>query len=288
MARWQHSESVESLIAAFVERLFEAVEHEIDVRSRTLAVNCVEVAATVPAASEQVTARPAPRALRTGAPLQGPPAGSTLQATAGNATAQTEAPAPRRRRRARTGEVTSASRRTEPPASPPPSPEQTRRDAEFARLRALLKPTGTDDASQAASTLSAQPALVAVAAPGDPFRLLEAEIRSHAHRLAQLPHTSCTARIAAWAGRVRSYEETNRNRVAADLLLDKLRVLARGMDAGRIDALNGSWRATDWSSYIRTNEALAEALPAGPQTPVELRPDGSGDPDYRDIWSQPS
>ena len=146
------------------------------------------------------------------------------------------------------------------------------------RLRALPKPTGTGDAPEATGALSDQPALVAVAPPADPFRLLEAEIRSQAHQLAQLPHASCMARIAAWTGRVRSYEITNGNRVAADLLLDKLRVLAREMDAGRIDGLNGSWRATDWSSYSPTDWRRARSF-------VQM---GSGEPDYRDIWSQPS
>lgn len=100
-----------------------------------------------------------------------------------------------------------------------------------------------------------------------------------------LPAASCTARIASWAGRIRLYEEANGNRVAAEFLLEKLRVLARAMDAGRIEALNSSWRTANWPSYILTNEALADAKPKEPEAAKEALPDPNAGSDYRDVWS---
>lgn len=287
MTSRRHSESVDSLIRAFVERLGETIEREIEVRTQALATEWLAVAMASPSAPDQVRLRRPTATPGTPATPESPAAETPADTTSNTATARPTAAAPVRRQRSRASVATSSTIRGQAEASALPSPEQERRDADFARLRALLKPTGHDDASGVVGTLPPPAALSPVEPPADPLRSLEAEVRNQAHALAQLPQTRCTARIAAWAGRVRSYEETDGNRVAADLLLEKLRVLARAMDAGRIEALNGSWRTRDWPSYIRTNEALAEA-PQEPETIIESRPDRSGEPDYRDIWSQPS
>jgi len=285
----QRSKSVESLTAAFVDRLSRAVEHAIDARTRILAAEWMDLALVPAAVSPEVRVSPAEMAPRT----------DTLSAAGGGQGSAETAPARtpnrppttarlRRNGPGRPAKTAGASPTSSVSPSTTPSPEEQRRDAEFARLRALLKPTGYPEASGAAETLSAPVSAGVVAAPSDPLRLLEDEIRLQAHGLAQLSQASCTARIAAWAGRVRSYEETTGNRVAADLLLDKLRALARAMDAGRIEALIGSWRTSDWGSYIRTNEGLAEARSDRPETSEQSRPDPSGEPDFGEVWSQPS
>jgi len=287
MRRRQHSKSVASVTAAFIERLFEAVERTIDARTRILTAEWLALAVAAPADSEEVGTRPPrvrsrPHALSPRIDDHGAVVTATVEAT-------NRPPATPRLRGKRLGTRvrTSSTAAGAPLPSPLPSPEADRRDAEFARLRSLLRPTGDHDTSGAAETPSARAPALLVAPPPDPIRLLEDEVRAQAHTLGQLPGTSCTARIAAWAGRIRSYQETG-NRVAAELLLDKLRALARAMDAGRIEALNGSWRTRDWPSYIRTNEAMAEAREHEPATPAESLPDQSGDSQYRDIWSQPA
>ena len=286
MRRRQHAESVESLIAGFAERLLDVVERSIEARTRILTAEWMEVALAARLGSERVIR--APKATpRTRQPPDAVPATRLAETAAVNATTRSRAAGPGSRKRVRTQVETSRATHGGP-ASTPPSPEQERRDAEFARMRALLKPIGRDDLPGIVDAVSARPAGIVIDPPTDPLRLLEGEVRNQAQGLAQLPAASCTARIAAWAGRVRAYEETNGNRVAADLLLDKLRVLARAMDAGRIEALNGSWRTADWPSYIRKNEALAEATPEALNTLAEPLPERSGDPDYRDVWLQPS
>jgi hypothetical protein len=291
MTRRQVSKTVESLTSAFVERLLDAVERAIDARARTLTTEWVDLAMATHPDSEQLGDRRARGTARAHTLPDGTDGQSLSETVASGATA--DAAVPPLVRSTRLGRRAKASTAAgKPPAAtaapPSPDPEQERRDAELARLRALLKPTGQDDASRAADALPARPAANVVAPPSDPLRLVEDEVRAQAHGLAQLSATSCTARIAAWAGRVRSYEETSGNRVAAQLLLDKLRALARAMDAGRIEALNGSWRTADWPSYIQTNQALAEAPQARSEAPVPSIPEPSGEPDYQDVWSQPS
>jgi len=259
MTRRQPSKSVESLTAGFVDRLFAAVERVIHARTRVLTAEWLDVALATHRDSELASVR---HSIDTPRPPVGPkpfddrrPQGTATT----ERTNHSRSVAPGRRRRLGDRPKRSRTAAGQPPTSALPSPEEHRRDAEFARLRALLKPTGQENASGAAETVSALAPAIVVAPPPDPLHTLEDEVRAQAHGLAQLPPDCCTARIAAWVGRVRSYEETNGNRVAAELLLDKLRALARAMDAGRIEALHGSWRATDWSSYIRTNETLAQA-----------------------------
>lgn len=272
MARTRHSQSVESLISTFVERLFQVIEHHIDVRTRILAAEWIEGAVPTPVPSERLIIRPT--AITPGArALLEAPTGEGL------ADAATQTPAAER---SRTRRGPSRTRRAEPPASAPPGPEEERRDAEFGRLRNLLKPTWQDSVPTAEAPL---PPPAAVAPLTDPLRLLQDEIQSQALGLAQLPSESCTAHIAAWAGRVRQYQETTDNRVAAEFLLDKLRVLASAMDAGRIEALTGSWRTRDWPSYIRANEAAAQIRHKEPEPPAKPLAEQNGDPDYRDVWS---
>jgi len=282
MTRRQQPTS-QTLTAEFVDRLMEAVERTVEARTRVLTGEWLDVAM----ATHRVSPRPPLRlALATGTGSELADAQAVEPALAG---APDEGSATTRVRGRRAGARRKATATSPVTPLPLPSPEQQRRDAEFARLRALLKPTGQDDTAGAAETAAAAPSpLTVVAPPSDPLRLLEDEIRAQAHALAQLSQTSLTARIAAWAGRARSYEETTGNRVAAQLLLEKLRAFARAMDAGRIEALNGSWRTRDWDSYVRTNEALAEARPDTTENSEEPQPERSGEPDYRDVWSQPS
>ena len=287
MRRRQHSKSVASVTAAFVERLFEAVERTIDARTRIVTAEWMERAVATPADPEDVRIRP--RKVRSRQNALSPRIddhGAVATATV-VATNRSPATPPLRGKRLGTRVKTSSTATGKPVPSTIPSPEADRRDAELARLRSLLKPTADHDTAGAADTLSARAPTLFVAPPSDPIRLLEDEVRAQVHTLGQLPRTSCTARIAAWAGRIRSYQETG-NRVAAELLLDKLRALARAMDAGRVEALNGSWRTSDWSSYIRTNEAMADAREHEPATQAESLPEQSGEPQYRDIWSQPT
>lgn len=281
MARTQHSQSVESLISTFVERLFHVIEHHIDVRTRILAAELIEGAVPTRTPSERLIVHPTAITPGARALLEAPTAEEPADA-AMDATKQTSAAAPPRRERSRPRGGSSRAARGEPAAAVTPTPEQERRDAELGRLRNLLKPTWQDSASDAAGPL---PPPTAAAPLTDPLRLLQDEIQGQALGLAQLPSESCTARIAAWAGRVRLYQETTDNRVAAELLLDKLRVLASAMDAGRIEALTGAWRTKDWPSYIQANEAAAQIRQEAPEPPAKSLPDQNGDPDYRDVWS---
>jgi hypothetical protein len=113
---------------------------------------------------------------------------------------------------------------------------------------------------------------------------LEDVIRDQLPALGGLSQSRCTARIAAWAGRVRldqSRPGAEQTRVAALMLLEKLRRLARAMDAGSIEALNASWSTRNWERYIEANE-LAAATPDAPAAPA---PDPVPEPD---AWPWPA
>jgi hypothetical protein len=147
-------------------------------------------------------------------------------------------------------------------------PRQDRHDAELARLRQVLRPAVSADVP---GFLPATAPVLAAAArtdsSRDPLRLLEDDIRERLPSLGRLPPAASAARIGAWAGRARLYEEESGNKMAANLLLDKLRVLAHTMEVGRIEALSASWRTKSWPAYIQQNEVLAEARSTPEQQP---------------------
>jgi hypothetical protein len=282
MTRRDRSKSVESLTRAFVDRLLEAVERAIDGRTRALSAEWIDHALARAAVSQGAVppGLPRPPTATTSSDASTPDDTAAIAATK-----RSQATAVGRTKRLEARVKASRTAAGAPPMASLSSPQEERRHAEFVRLRALLKPTGQDASATAATLPIPAPS---VAPLSDPLRLLEDEVRAQVHALGQLPSSACTAQIAVWAGRVRWYAETHGNRVAADLLLDKIRALARAMDAGRIEALNGSWRISDWPSYIRANEALAEAPQDAQQPLAESLPAPNGEADYGDIWSQPS
>jgi hypothetical protein len=258
--------AVEKLKAAFIEQLTEAMERQIEARARSIAAEWTRLLRAAPAASPRSTVRPGrPGPRKRADPAQSSPLGSPTEAP-GDAPimpASSEAPpAPRRRARQRVPARAGGAPREAPPP-PPPDPEREARDAELARLRMLLKPTAPEDLP-AVPPAAVHASMEPIDSPPDAMRALEDEVREQVNALAKMPSSSCTARIAAWVGRVRLYEETTGNRIAAQLLIDKLRALAHAMEAGHIEALRTSWRAPDWPAYIRKNEALAAAPPAAP------------------------
>jgi hypothetical protein len=273
MAHSRRSKSVQLLVAAFVERLTLAIDQQIDIRARALAADWIEAITvlearsrrpfgpTGPATTERSGRRPAFR------PLPSPePANGTLEREMSPrpppASGRDSLPPTRGRR---------ASREVAPNRSADPG--QDRRDAELGRLRRLLRPTISEDVPGVlpAGVVPATPSVLAASArtdsSRDPLRLLEDDIRERFPSLARLPPAAAAARIGAWAGRARRYEEESGNKMAANLLLDKLRVLAHTMDVGRIEALNASWRTKNWPAYIEQNELLAEARPTPEQQP---------------------
>jgi hypothetical protein len=173
---------------------------------------------------------------------------------------------------------------------PQVDPEQVRRDAELARLRAVLRPTTPDPEPAAPPPAAPPPAPLRTedrtdrGERNDSLASLEDVIRDQLPALGGLSQARCTARIAAWAGRVRrdqSRPGAEQTRVAALMLLEKLRRLARAMEAGSIEALNASWSTSNWQRYIEANE-LAAATPDAPAAPA---PDPVPEPD---AWPWPA
>jgi len=284
MGHKQHSKSVQLLVARFSARLSRSVEREIEARCRVLAAEQLAAAFARP----KVSAKSAASATQAGRPEPGAwdafstPGPGDSRAPGSEGAAETGS-APRARRGRKPRAV---------PARPPlpaVDPEQAARDAELARLRALLKPARDDSPASEPSlaTSSASPALPSPSQE-ETLHALESEIRGQVHSLGELGTARCTARIAAWTGRVRAYEEETGNRMAAQLMLDKLRALAHAMEAGHIEALTASWRTADWSAYVRKNEELAEA-PATPE-PEETAEEAASEAvvdasNYGAVWS---
>lgn len=310
MVHRRRSPSIELLVTRFVAHLTQAIEQEIDARSRALAAEYLAAALPAP----RLSAKPKVSATESRTPGEGAPQvpSSAVAAPAPSRPAPDHtsdlpsAPtdsglAPRARRerspsRARRPRATAHITRDSRPADP----GQESRDAELARLRTLLKPTQYEGGSaDPPSPSSSAPVVPLDASEAEPLRLLETEIRDQVHALAQLGTARCTARIAAWTGRVRGYEEESGNRMAAQLMLEKLRALAYAMEANHIEALTASWRTADWSSYIRKNEELAEAPPppsherpdeptpeAAPKATQDAAQEAAGDgSDYGAAWS---
>ena len=167
------------------------------------------------------------------------------------------------------GTTAPARRRPRPrPLPPPPDPEQLKRDAEFARLRALLRPA----AEELPPPPPVPPPAPVVqpqrpATPGEFLRTLEKEIQNAVPTLGGLGPERCGAHIAAWAGQVCEL----RDRLAPEVLavmrpairifLEHLTELRAALDAHFVDALEPKWHPPDWSVYIEVNRARAEDRP---------------------------
>jgi hypothetical protein len=153
------------------------------------------------------------------------------------------------------------------PLPPPRDPEQIKRDAEFARLRALLRPANEEAPAPVPAPAPPVVEPARPATPGDFLRALEKEIQNAVPTLGALGPERCGARIAVWAGQVREL----RDRLPADvsaamrpafrIFLEHLTELRDAMEAPVVDALEPKWSAPDWSIYIEVNRALVEERP---------------------------
>ena len=161
-------------------------------------------------------------------------------------------------------------------------PDEERRTAELARLRAILRPTAPTPAPAAAPIPVAPPLRAEV--DEDRLQALEDHIRERIPTLSGLSQSRCTAQIAVWVGRVRLYQhefEPERARLASRILLDKLRNLAWSMEAGKIEGLDLSWSTRHWQRYIDENELIVATSDAAPQAE---RHDVS---EEASVWSPP-
>ncbi len=154
------------------------------------------------------------------------------------------------------------------PLPPPPDPEQLKRDAEAARLRALLRPATEEIAPPPPAPVS--PPMVQPqrpSTPGEFLRNLEKEIQGAVPALASLGPERCGAQIAAWAGQVREFRDrlspelSALMRPAIRIFLEHLTELRTAMDATFVDALDPKWHPPDWKIYIDANRARAEGRP---------------------------
>jgi hypothetical protein len=160
------------------------------------------------------------------------------------------------------------------PVPPPLDPEQIKRDAEIARLRALLRPV-----AQPAPVPIAPPPVVVVrepvrpSTPGDVLRALEKEIQNAVPTLGTLGPERCTAQIAVWSGQVREVRDrlppdvATTMRPAFRIFLEHLAQLQVAMEAQVVDALEPTFNAPDWEVYIEANRARVEQRP--PRLPDE-------------------
>ncbi len=151
-----------------------------------------------------------------------------------------------------------------PPPPPPPDPEQLKRDAELARLRALLRPTSEDLPAIPEPAAPPPPPPPAPTTPGELLRALEKEIQDTVPALSALPPDRAGAQIAAWAGQVRELREQLPSELAAlmrpaiRIFLEHLTDLRSALDAAFVDALEPRWRPPDWGAYIEAHRARAE------------------------------
>jgi hypothetical protein len=158
---------------------------------------------------------------------------------------------------------------------PPLDPEQIRRDQEFARLRALLRPVAVE-------TIVPLPAPIVVAppaqparptSPGDVLRVLEKEIQNAVPTLGTLGPDRCAAQIAVWTGQVRGLRDRLPPDVAATMrpafriFLEHLTQLRVEMEAHVVDALEPNWKAPDWDAYVEVNRA--RALQRAPELSID-------------------
>jgi hypothetical protein len=152
-------------------------------------------------------------------------------------------------------------------APPPLDPEQIKRDQEFARLRALLKPVTEERFPPAPAPGIVVPPLASPqqpATPGDTLHTLEKEIQNAVPTLGRLGPERCGAQIAVWAGQVRALRErlspelSAAMRPAFRIFLEHLTQLRMEMEAHIVDALEPNWTAPDWESYVEVHRARVE------------------------------
>jgi hypothetical protein len=172
-------------------------------------------------------------------------------------------------------------RRRQPvrPTPPPLDPEQIKRDAEFARLRAILKPV-----SDAPVAIAVPPAPVLPpreqprpTTPGEVLRALEKEIQNAVPTLGRLGPERCGAQIAVWSAQVRELRDRLPPDVAATMrpafriFLEHLTQLHAAMEVPVVDALEPTFNAPDWEIYIEANRArLEERPPALPEDKLHV------------------
>jgi hypothetical protein len=268
MPKRRSSPEIEHLVEALIRRLTEAVESAISTRARVLTqeyLRAVEAPAPRPESIILAVPEPPAPADQHKAPIvePSPKAPSSPQRVQ------------RLRPKGQRPAVVAVAK-----ALPAIDPEEERRTAELARLRAILRPT-----------VPVPPAPPVVAPPppraaeeDDSLQALEDHIRDQVPALAGLSQSRCTARIGAWVGRVRLHQsgpDGERTRIASRILLEKLRNLAWSMEAGTIEGLNISWSTRNWERYIHENERIA-STPDAP-APSKAEPDAEAD-----VWSTPS
>jgi hypothetical protein len=155
------------------------------------------------------------------------------------------------------------------PAPPPLDPEQIKRDAENARLRALLKPVADEAAAVpvAPAPFAPLPEPVRPSTPGDLLRSLEKEIQDAVPTLGTLGPERCAAQIAVWSGQIRQVRDRLPPDVAATMrpafriFLEHLTQLQAAMEAQVVDALEPTFTAPDWDTYVEANRARVEQRP---------------------------
>ena len=177
-------------------------------------------------------------------------------------------PAPARRK----------TRRTRPNLllPPPLAPEQIKRDQEFARLRALLRPVAVETIAPLPPPVVVTPPVQPQrpASPGDVLRALEREIQNAVPSLGTLGPERCTAQIAAWTGQVRGLRDrlppdvSATMRPAFRIFLEHLTQLRIEMEAHVVDALEPNWKAPDWDAYVEVNRA--RVAQRKPELPIDI------------------
>jgi hypothetical protein len=156
--------------------------------------------------------------------------------------------------------------RPNPRLPPPLDPEQIRRDQEFARLRALLRPVAIEPIAPLAPPIVVAPPVQPSrpTSPGDVLRALEKEIQNVVPTLGTLGPELCGAQISAWVGQVRGLRDRLAPDVAAAMrpafriFLEHLTQLRIEMEAHVVDALEPNWKAPDWDAYVEVNRAHVE------------------------------
>jgi hypothetical protein len=156
--------------------------------------------------------------------------------------------------------------RPNPRLPPPLDPEQIKRDQEFVRLRALLRPAALEPIVPLPAPIAVAPPVQAPrpASPGDVLRALEKEIQNAVPTLGTLGPERCGAQIAAWVGQVRGLRDrlppdvSATMRPAFRIFLEHLTQLRVEMEAHVVDALEPNWKAPDWDAYVEVHRARAE------------------------------
>jgi len=265
MPERRRSREIEDLVEAFALRLTAAVESVTSTRARVLSEEYLRSATTPPSPTE-LKGRAASQLLSLNQPNE-------PENVEPSPTAQGSPPRALRVRPRALRPAPAAAAKV--PAAI--DPEEQRRTAELARLRAILRPTAP---APMVMTVNA-PTSPRAAEGDDSLQAIEDQIRDQIPTLAGLSQSRYTARIAAWVGRVRLHQsgpDSERTRIASRMLVEKLRSLAWSMEAGTIEALNTSWSTRNWERYIQENEVIA----TGPARPPPLQPEPGADVD---VWS---